>query len=673
LNKWEKEVAQSLLKSEEEALKTLEKQYKQALKDINEKVKLFDSDIRQLQEAINADGLDETAKAVLQSQQRAKVYQKQYQEALRGQISGVLDNLHGKEYATIEAYLKECYTDGYVGTMYDIAKQGVPIIAPIDQAAVVKAVLTDSKVSKGLYKALGVNVQQLKKKITQEVSRGIATGLSYSEIARNISNAAKAPLNRAMTISRTEGHRIQQTSSDDARHTAKNKGADVVKQWDSTLDGKTRPSHRMVDGEIREPDEKFSNGLKFPGDPAGGAAEVVNCRCVALTRARWALDESELQTLKDRAEYYGLLKEKAQNFEDFKEKYLKAAELPIVKEPIFIPAKTIEEAENYAKRFVDDSYWAGTGISYKGVGIDAANAVNEALTKLYGAYDIGKLGGIIAPNGNTKLGQLIGNAKAAYSPIRKSLILNKKIFKNLKAVEKDIEEERRLVEDFLKNPSSYVFKTKRAEAVMKACVTSGRATVPETIEDIINHEFGHTFEVAISKMDNYDLIKTNMKKYSEKISGYATTETGEYIAESFASFRKGENLIDPELEKAFKLLGKKDEKSFAITPENTLKSIVNLGDTGIIISDKQFGKKTGSHAKDWGLDPGKTEDREKLTGIITDIIQNRDEVRVGEWRGQNGECTFWIKGEDVVVTNGDEFVTVLKGGVNNARVKDARK
>ena len=50
-------------------------------------------------------------------------------------------------------------------------------------------------------------------------------------------------------------------------------------------------SHQKVDGEIRELDEPFSNGLMFPGDPAGGAAEVVNCRCALLQRARWALDD----------------------------------------------------------------------------------------------------------------------------------------------------------------------------------------------------------------------------------------------------------------------------------------------------------------------------------------------------------------------------------------------
>ena len=324
MNRWEKEVQQSLLDSEEAALKELEAQYEKALKDINEKVKGFQADIDLLDQALSQDGLDDATRALLQSQKRSKVYQQQYQKALQGQVSGILDKLHGDNYATIDKYLKGCYEDGYIGTMYDISRQGVPVIAPIDQAAAVKAVLTDSKVSNGLYNALGVDVAKLKKTITQEISRGIASSLPYRDIARNIGNVSGAPLSRAKTIARTEGHRIQQMSTVDAQQAAKAKGADVVKQWDAALDGRTRDSHRRVDGEIRELDEKFSNGLMFPGDPNGSAAEVVNCRCTSNTRARWALGEEELQTLKDRAEYFGL--DKTKNFEEYKQKYLTAAE-----------------------------------------------------------------------------------------------------------------------------------------------------------------------------------------------------------------------------------------------------------------------------------------------------------------------------------------------------------
>lgn len=322
MNKWEVEVQQSLLDSEKAAIKELEKQYAAALKDINEKVRLFQADIDLLDQALNQDGLDKATKRALLSQKRSKVYQQQYQQALKNQIGGIIDKLHSDSYATIDKYLKQCYEDGYIGTMYDIAKQGIPIIAPIDQAAMVRAILTDSKIVEGYYKRLGVNYAKLKKVITQEVSRGIATSLPYADIARNINNVSNSGLFNAKRIARTEGHRIQQTSTRDAQRVAKSRGANVMKQWDATLDGRTRPSHARIDGEIRETDEEYSNGLMFPGDPSGPAAEVINCRCVSKTRARWALDADELQKLQDRAVYFGL--DQVQNFEHFKSKFLDA-------------------------------------------------------------------------------------------------------------------------------------------------------------------------------------------------------------------------------------------------------------------------------------------------------------------------------------------------------------
>lgn len=362
MNRWEKEVQQSLLDSEAAALKELEKQYAAALKDIREKVKLFQADIDLLDQALSQDGLDETTRALLQSQKRSKIYQQNYQRALQGQVSGILDKMHGDNYGTIDKYLNGCYETGYVGTMYSIAGQGVPLVIPVDQAAAVKAVLTDSKVSNGLYNALGVDLAKLKKSIAQEISRGIASSLSYADIARNISSVSKAPLSRAKTIARTEGHRIQQTSSRDAQYAAKKKGADVLKQWDAALDGRTRDSHARVDGEIRELDEKFSNGLMFPGDPSGGAAEVVNCRCTSNTRARWALDDEELNTLKERAEYFGL--DKTANFEEFKQKYLKATE-SVANTPM-----TAEEQKAYLQKFLRDKNQTGTSKPVTIGGID---------------------------------------------------------------------------------------------------------------------------------------------------------------------------------------------------------------------------------------------------------------------------------------------------------------
>lgn len=304
MNKREKEFLQYTFNAEENVLHELAEQYEAALDDINEKI------------------------MILQSNEltQSKIYQLQYQQALKGQIEGILEKLHSDEYSTIQQFLEDSYTNGFVGTMYSIHGQGIPLMMPIDQKAAVKAIITDSKISKSLYDALGVDTSGLKKAIRKEITRGIASNMSNAEIARNISNVTKAPLSRAKTIVRTENHRIQQSAAYDAQQSSKAMGADVVKQWDSTLDGRTRPTHRQLDGQIREIDEPFeANGMKamFPGD-FGDPAEDCNCRCVSLTRAKWALDDDELQTLKDRAKFFGL--DKTGDFEDFKSKYLNAVQ-----------------------------------------------------------------------------------------------------------------------------------------------------------------------------------------------------------------------------------------------------------------------------------------------------------------------------------------------------------
>lgn len=93
----------------------------------------------------------------------------------------------------------------------------------------------------------------------------------------------------------------------------------------------------------------------------------------------------------------------------------------------------------------------------------------------------------------------------------------------------------------------------------------------------------------------------------------------------------------------------------------------------IIATGKQFGKKCGEHAKDFGLDASSDEGRREFERITRDIIQNYDEKKHGSWRMQEGDCSFYLKGEDVVIANKDYYVTTLKGGIENARIKNARR
>lgn len=55
--------------------------------------------------------------------------------------------------------------------------------------------------------------------------------------------------------------------------------AGTTKTWVNTS-GNPRPSHAVMDGETVPIDQPFSNGMDWPGDPAGGVDEVAGCSCV---------------------------------------------------------------------------------------------------------------------------------------------------------------------------------------------------------------------------------------------------------------------------------------------------------------------------------------------------------------------------------------------------------
>ena len=324
IKKHEKELLQRQLDHEKAILKELEAVYTKALEDIDEKLAALlgrqDADLQHV------------------------IYQAERQKALRTQVQGILEQLQANEFESISEYLETCYEEGYLGAMYSLQQQGVPLMLPIDQEQVVAAIQTESKISEGLYTRLGKDVKELRKTISSEISRGIATAMPYADIARNLENVSQIGLNRAKRIARTEGGRIMNKAAMDTMRKAKAIGADVVKRWSAFLDSRTRPSHVRVDHEVREVEERFSNGLMYPKDPSGRASEVVNCRCKVQEIARWALDDEEtrmlgrtedmtdkqLQPLADKLnipvselrKYSGqIIPVKAKNYDDFKRQY----------------------------------------------------------------------------------------------------------------------------------------------------------------------------------------------------------------------------------------------------------------------------------------------------------------------------------------------------------------
>lgn len=281
-NEVNKEIEEWFLDLEDSTLDKIKKTYNKSLKDVQAKAKELQDEIEKLKSKASAD--DE----VLQSQIRSKVYQLEYQKNLEKQISNLMDVANDKNYKTIRAYLYNVYHDGFLTEQYRLMSNGLNITMPINQKLLVKAVNTtfdDIPLSARIYE----NVNKAKQSIISEISRGLSTGMSNQDMARNLQNSMGVSMRKAFQIAQNEGARVRQSAIKDSMVEAKKKGADIVKQWSATLDGRTRPVHRELDGQWAEIDKKFkySGGEVNAPKEFGIASEDVNCRCTLLSVPRW--------------------------------------------------------------------------------------------------------------------------------------------------------------------------------------------------------------------------------------------------------------------------------------------------------------------------------------------------------------------------------------------------
>ncbi len=125
-----------------------------------------------------------------------------------------------------------------------------------------------------------------KQKITSNITQAVLQGKSIPEIAKTMQTVVGMNKASATRNARTAMTGAQNAGRQQAYHRAKAMGIKVKKEWVATLDGRTRHSHGMADGQQVEIDGKFKVGaseMRYPGDPQGAAEEVYNCRCTMVT------------------------------------------------------------------------------------------------------------------------------------------------------------------------------------------------------------------------------------------------------------------------------------------------------------------------------------------------------------------------------------------------------
>ena len=125
------------------------------------------------------------------------------------------------------------------------------------------------------------------KQINRVIRQLRTQNLTLPEISKQVQQSVRNfSFARATRIARTETHSAANFASQEYNKKISSQlGETLYKRWVSVSDARTRSSHANANGQVRSIDEDFEiNGslMKYPGDPRGGAKNVVNCRCVVV-------------------------------------------------------------------------------------------------------------------------------------------------------------------------------------------------------------------------------------------------------------------------------------------------------------------------------------------------------------------------------------------------------
>jgi len=140
---------------------------------------------------------------------------------------------------------------------------------------------------------IGRSTARLLEDVKEELEAGLNQGETVADLAKRIRQAVAesadtpargGPYVRSERIARTEAH----SAAGFARMEGYAQTGVEEHQWSSSHDGFVRDSHAGMDedGETVRVGQPFSNGCTYPGDPAGGPSESINCRCLTLPVAQ---------------------------------------------------------------------------------------------------------------------------------------------------------------------------------------------------------------------------------------------------------------------------------------------------------------------------------------------------------------------------------------------------
>ena len=274
----------------------LDEVYGEAYKTAVDKNKTAIAKLTKVKEELKSGKYDDVSDQIKEARLRSYTMQVIRTENIANNIAAEIAKSGETAAGIIRGEMTEVFALNYDFTNYDISRQAkinypfleypdddkLPgnIFNQYDKNQIAVLVQeNESPFTKIAYNRLGDSAKNANpRRLQNELIAATINGESQSQIMARIKKVTGQNNSSARRIAQTERTRVQTQARHMSIKEAEAIGIGIDKQWVARLIN-TRESHVHVHLQVVRSDEKFSNGLEYPGDPSGGAAEVINCFC----------------------------------------------------------------------------------------------------------------------------------------------------------------------------------------------------------------------------------------------------------------------------------------------------------------------------------------------------------------------------------------------------------
>lgn len=259
--------------------------YRQAQADAQEALsrflERFEKEDERQREKVKA---GEMSEADYKAWRKGKILRSRQLSSTLDQVSRAMTEANQVAVAALAGKLPEVYAENANYAAFKVCEaSGLDLAFSLVDAPTVQHMLTAGE---ALFSVPALDVAKdvawNRRLMASQLTQGVLLGESIPKMARRVQSVTGSNIATATRTARTAVTGAECAGRVSSYERARDMGIKLKQEWVATLDGRTRHSHRKLDGEKAEVGGTFPNGCRFPGDPTARYAEICNCRCTLV-------------------------------------------------------------------------------------------------------------------------------------------------------------------------------------------------------------------------------------------------------------------------------------------------------------------------------------------------------------------------------------------------------